>query len=108
MGSDESVNEMDTQIARAKFSTILRNSVMHCVTDAPTVWKGPNGQDYVYEQSLIERNTKPFIWGLGCTLICFFSFRLSASKSFQQFRHQYIRKSAVAPSTSSIQSNITT
>lgn len=96
MNSDETVNEMDAQIVRAKFSSILRDSVLQCVTNAPSVWKGPNGQDYVYEQSLIERNTKPFLWGVGCTLVSFFSFRLSASKSFQQFRHQYIRKSAAA------------
>lgn len=100
MGSDESVNEMDAQIARAKFSTVVRNTVMQCVTDAPAVWKGPNGHAYMYERSLIERHTKPVIWGIGSAFISFFSFRLSSSRTFEQFRRQYIRKSAPAPTPS--------
>lgn len=98
MGSDETVKKMDAQIARAKFSSVVRSSVWHCVTEAPKVWKGPNGKDYIYEQSLIEKNTTPLIWGVGCTLITFFTFRLSAIRSFQQFRSKYIRKSVSPPS----------
>jgi len=100
MGSDGTVEDMDVKVARAKFSTIVRNTVMQCVTEGPAVWKGPHGQEYVYEQSLVERNTKPLVWGIGCTLVSFFSFRLSASRSFQQFRHQYIRRAAPAPAPS--------
>lgn len=98
MVSDESsVQEMDAQIARAKFSKLLRNSLWTCITEGPAIWKGLDGQEYIYEQSLMERNTKPIIWGIGCTLISFFSFRLSASRTFQQFRGRYIRQSAAAP-----------
>jgi hypothetical protein len=96
--NEESVQEMDAQITRAKFSSVIRDSIMTCISEAPTIWKGPNGQDYIYEQSLFEKNTKPIMWGLGCTMICFVSFRLNASRSFQRFRQQYIRPSARSPS----------
>lgn len=94
MGTDDTVQEMDAQIARAKFTSVLQSTIMTCVTEAPTVWKGPNGKEYVYEQSLFEKNTKPVIWGIGCAMITFFSFRLNASRTFQQFRRRYIRQSA--------------
>lgn len=95
--NDESVQEMDAQITRAKFSTVIRDSIITSISEAPTVWKGPNGQDYIYEQSLFEKNTKPVMWGIGCTMLCFLSFRLNASRSFQKWRQLYIRPSAPSP-----------
>lgn len=98
MTSDESsVKEMDAQIARSKFSAVLRSSILELISEGPSKWNGPLAQDYLYEQSLIERNTKPIIWGVGCTVVSFVCFRLNASRTFQQFRRRYIRSSAPAP-----------
>lgn len=97
MASDESVQKMDEQIARSKYSSVIQNSLWQVVSNGPAIWKGPNGQDYIYEQSLVEKNTKPLVWGVGCTVITFICFRLNASRTFQQFRRTYIRPSAPAP-----------
>jgi hypothetical protein len=68
---------------------------MRSLTDCPNLWKG--SQEYRYEQSLVEKMATPAVWGIGCTLATFASFRLGSSRHFQQFRNSYIRKSAVPP-----------
>jgi hypothetical protein len=97
MGSDEEVTKMNVQIARTEFRSVLRAGAMRVLTDAPNEWK--ESQEYRYEQSLLKKILKPAVWGVGCTLATFASFRLGASRRFQQFRHQYILSSAIPPLT---------
>ena len=92
MGSDDTVNEMDAQIARSSFRSVVYDGAMQVISDAPVVWKGPQAQEYYYERSLIENMCKPAIWGVGCTLVTFAAFRLGASSHFQQFRRRFLRK----------------
>lgn len=95
MGSDNEVTNMNTQIARSEFRTVIKGGMMRVLTDAPNQWKG--SQDYLYEQSLVKKMATPAAWGIGCALAAFASFRLGSSRKFQHFRHVYIRKSAVPP-----------
>mmetsp|Transcript_20300 Transcript_20300/g.29363 ORF Transcript_20300/g.29363 Transcript_20300/m.29363 type:complete len:216 (-) Transcript_20300:249-896(-) len=75
--------------AKSGFWSIVQSSLSDLMAEAPTVWKGPQADDYATERTMIQRNYTPIYWGIGSSLIVFATFRITGS---QQYRHFLMRR----------------
>lgn len=87
--STEQAKELAQDI-KSKFWEILQNGVTNVMSDARNVWNSSRGTEYASEKAVISRSYQPVIWGVYSACLCFITFRVSGSKTFQQFRQSLL------------------
>jgi len=79
---------IDLGLIKEKFWSVSRVGFEKVMSDAPSVWGGPEAADYEFEKRIIKGICKPFGYGLVATCLTFVTFRISANRSFQNWRQR--------------------
>mmetsp|Transcript_25650 Transcript_25650/g.37900 ORF Transcript_25650/g.37900 Transcript_25650/m.37900 type:complete len:247 (+) Transcript_25650:55-795(+) len=86
---EEHLKIKTSETVKSKFWSILESGATTMMSEAPPIWNGPDAANYEAEKRSINHCCRPLMYGVVSACLFFASFRVSANKSFQDWRQLY-------------------